>query len=441
MLILALIALSACNTKNDKTAEQSMNVPEKQEINTSDQMQNEVSTKEKELQEYELNQFCFSCTYHIGNLMGTVNLENYSPDFPPESIWFSANKKEADDSEESSKQYVAVDLDGQFIGALDGDKYAIISPFFDGVACILDLEESRRMLINTEIQDVTGQYVDVEGEEEVIILGSDETGITLWTRQDIDTYDSHSTELRAKDLSGQIKNVWSTNEEATKDIDKLSYVYYLSGANCSYSYLDTTVILNLTTGNAMTFEDFNTMFDDGSFLTADKAGNGLKYTWHDSTNESSIEFPLIGYCGEFNDGFMFFRGENEEAPFLGFVDEKGTPVITLDANLEITNTPVYREGFALVEIKNDGGERFVTLIDMDGKFAFEPIKGEVWAMSGTSPYRGKLENHEYYIKQQDDFYYLNSDGTTEKIPYNFENAQEILGKTYVLFNGSLQIIE
>ena len=62
-------------------------------------------------------------------------------------------------------------------------------------------------------------------------------------------------------------------------------------------------------------------------------------------------------------------------------------------------------------------------------------------MSGMSPYRGKLENHEYYIKQQDDFYYLNSDGTTEKIQYNFKNAQEILGKTYVLFNGLLQIIE
>ena len=71
--------------------------------------------------------------------------------------------------------------------------------------------------------------------------------------------------------------------------------------------------------------------------------------------------------------------DSKEAPFLGFVDEKGTPVITLDANLDITNTPVYREGFALLEIENDGGEHFVTLIDKDGKFAFEPIKGEVWA--------------------------------------------------------------
>ena len=56
-------------------------------------------------------------------------------------------------------------------------------------------------------------------------------------------------------------------------------------------------------------------------------------------------------------------------------------------------------------------------------------------------YRGELNGNQYYIKQNDDFYYLKPDGSTEKIEFDFKNCKGFMGKIYIVSDETFEVIE
>lgn len=425
---------SACSSDNIDSSNSGLNQSAATEDSIEEPM-NTGSTEENELENY--------CKFQLLSL-------GYNEEYPPESLWFQAVVKDTEDEYHPTVRYVAVDLEGNYIGALDRDNNDVVSSFFDGVACVVDTQTGERMLIDTEMLDVTSKYLDMEGGEQVVALGADKTGITLWTRKTTDTYDSHSTELFAKDLSGKVKQTWSSQDELTEDIENVNLIEHINGSNYVYCYYDNYVMLNVETGTAVSVGEqhsgihLDTMFDDGSFMTVFGNGsNHKKLTWYSPVGEPKKELLLYGdvASASYGEGLMYVRGEVNDVLYQGFVDENGNSVIDLDTKLHITNSPVYRDGYALTELENSGGETFVTLLDKEGNFAFEPMKGEIWNGLMAQAYYGELEGHQYYIKQGDEFYYLNSDGSIEKADYDFSKCFGFLGHTYVMSEDSLKIIK
>lgn len=441
-LVLSVGLFSACGSGNKASSDSNLNQPVTTESSTTKNLENDASIQGNELEKYCRLQLLSSCSLPGGNPANTFSFQ-YDENYPPENFWLVATEKGTENENQPKQKYIAVDLDGKYIGAIDKESYYIISPFFDGISCVMDSQTGERKLIDTKMKDVTSRYVDLEDGEEVIGIGADKTGVTLWTRKNTDTYDSHSTELFAKDLSGTIKQTWSSQDKLTEDIEKVFSIEHINGANYMYCYFDNYVVLNVETGNVISvYEEYldvwlDTLFDDGSYLTAMGSNNYTQLNWYSSTGEMLKEILMYGNVAhsDYGEGLMYIRGDINDVPYEGFVDQHGTPVINLDASLNITNLPVYRGDYALIELENEGGETFVTLLDKEGKFAFEPIKGEHYT------YHGELEGHQYYIEQDGNFYYLKPDGSTEKIEFDIENCKGFLGKIYIVSDETLEVIE
>ena len=451
--VLSVGLFSACGSENNASSDNNINQPVTTESSTeepinTESLENDASTQENELDKYHWFRLLssFSLPGGGGSNPKTYNFQ-YNEDYPPENFWLEATEKGIENENQSKEKYIAVNLDGEYIGAVDKDRYYvpnkesydIVSPFFEGVSCVMVKQTRERKLIDTKMEDVTSRYVNLEDGEEVIGIGSDKTGVTLWTRKSTDTYDSHSTELFAKDLSGNIKQTWNSQDKLTENIENIFSIEHVSGANYVYHYSNNYVILNIETGNVIGVEEpyvrFDLdIFDDGSYFTST---NNRAFRWYSPTGEISKEIGVNGDVAHSNygEGLMYIRGDINNVAYKGFVDQHGTSVINLDASLNITNLPVYRGDYALIELENEGGETFVTLLDKKGKFAFEPIKGKCY------PYRGELEGHQYYIEQGGNYYYLEPDGSTEKIKFDIENCKGFLGKVYIVSDETFEVIE
>ena len=53
----------------------------------------------------------------------------------------------------------------------------------------------------------------------------------------------------------------------------------------------------------------------------------------------------------------------------------------------------------------------------------------------------KIESIITKIKQNDDFYYLKPDGSTEKIEFDFKNCKGFMGKIYIVSDETFEVIE
>lgn len=426
----------------NNVAENIINVPSNAENSESESITQE---QEDSLHNYSNFQLLEDCFLPGGNPDNSFHLQ-YDEEFPPENLWLSALEKGTGNDNE--QYYVAVGLDGTYLGAINKKEYYIVSPFFDGVSCVFDGNTGEKRLINTNMEDVTALYVDSQNDEQVVGVGSDKTGITLWTRKNTDTYDSHSTELFAKDLSGNIKQTWSSRDEITENIENILSIEHINGANYVYCYFDNYVILNVETGKTISVGELHSdiqlyeLFEDGSYLSTINSRGYANLTWHLPTGEISKEINLYGdvAISDYGEGLMYVRGEIDDTQFEGFVDQSGIPLISLDVKLNVTNYPVFRGEYALLELENQGGETFITLLDKSGEFAFEPIKGKVWSDLMGRTYRGDLEGNQYYFMKDDSFYYLYADGSTKKIEYDFQNCRGFLGKTYIISTESFEIV-
>lgn len=438
-IMLTFVLLSSCSSTDNNIDNGNVSQPsiEGDSSNTSTDLvesENKTSSTGSELENYCIFTIITSCSLPGGNPDNCFNFPN-DEEYPPDNLWIGATERGTETEAEPNHKYIAVNLEGEYLGALDSDDYYIVSSFFDGVACVMDSQLGERKLVNTEMVDVTSEYVNSSEGETVIGLGSDKTGITLWTRKNTDTYNSHLTELFAKDLSGNVKQRWTSQIKLTKDVGNILKIEHINGAYYAYCYYEKYVVLNVETGGVINIGEqhsdieLDTVFDDGSFLTSIDHGNFLGLTWYSPELERAKKILLYEDVSHSNygEGLMYIKGEMDDVPFQGFVDEKGAIVISLDANLNITNSPIYRGNYALIELENVAGETFVTLMDKTGNFAFEPIKGEAWSAS----YRGELEGHQYYIKCDGDYYYLKPDGNKEKIEFDFENSTGFLGSIYL----------
>src|SRR5699024_6836254 len=105
---------SACSSDNSDSSNSGLNQSAATEDSIEEPM-NTGSTEENELENY--------CKFQLLSL-------GYNEEYPPESLWFQAVVKDTEDEYHPTVRYVAVDLEGNYIGALDRDNNDVVSSFF-----------------------------------------------------------------------------------------------------------------------------------------------------------------------------------------------------------------------------------------------------------------------------------------------------------------------
>lgn len=281
--------------------------------------------------------------------------------------------------------FVAMDAEKNPLYTLSTDDYSICSGIYDKISVVKDEKQYKKVILDGNGLDITTKYADVDNGEEVITISEDVTGITIWTIQDIDTYDKHITTLYAKSLQGEIKQSWDSEKfrvDSARD-----GIYYV--ANGIYRF--DRIVINLINGNGFSLPRSG----NGSAVHGVDE-NGFVYVGtNDGVGEELFKFTDSGETvwklyfrngrnqpakiGKYAEGFIYASGED----FNGFIDANGNYAI--DISLYASNYPIFVGKYALVELRNEAGVKFVSLFDKQGNMLFEPVKGsEIFSYGNTA---------------------------------------------------------
>ena len=70
--------------------------------------------------------------------------------------------------------------------------------------------------------------------------------------------------------------------------------------------------------------------------------------------------------------YVYGEADGYDGGLNGFIT---TDLEYVGLNFNVSNEPQFVGDYALVEMENDGGVAFITLIDRTGEMMFEPVKG------------------------------------------------------------------
>lgn len=305
---------------------------------------------------------------------------------------------------------------------LDKDDYTICSGIYNGITLVEDEQNDRKIIINVDGDDITSRYANVEQGEQVVGIWEDSTGISVWTVLSVDTYDSHVTTLYAKDMTGNVKMSWSSDEFPDLQLYRsaLDEFEYISNG----TYMFDQSVIDIKSGDGFCYPPSGNNY---AVNGTDEEGN--VYTFHNNGSTSSIyklsssgdeiwKMTLYGrntIGGHFSSGLIYVRGQDGNRNEInGFFDKTGNCVIVTDLN--ISNYPAFLGEYVLLEITNEAGVKFVTLMDKKGNMLFEPIKGAV-PNSGLGIFAAIVASKEYYLaKVDDEIVLLHLDGTYTAVP-------------------------
>lgn len=367
-------------------------------------------------------------------------------------FWVEAVSGNSESGSEES-MYISFDKYGNEMCVLDANEYIVCSPIYDGLTMVKK-EQEGAIIIDRDGNDVSYKYVDSGNEEKLLAIREDSTGITIWTIQDTDTYDSHVTTLRAKNTNGDIKQSWesgsvenSITQSSSSIIEDFHYV-----AEGIYAF--DNYVINIKTGHAFYYPPSGNSYKiwgvdkDGFIYTVHNNGNNVSMIKYNDMGGTEWNGTIWGEFGEYSEGLIFLEGEDGKGTeYNGFINANGEYVLKLD--LWIRNTPKFIGDYALIECANEMGTEFVTLVDKQGNIMFEPIRGKDGCeVSGQyETYAAKVAEETYYVVTVDDQVgILKPDGTVEDIPsywlYASNQCQRSGDSMYwVIENGALNCYE
>ena len=316
---------------------------------------------------------------------------------------------------------VGLDKDLNYLCALDAEQYEIYDGPYDGYSYGMDLSSGRNVILDPEQKDVTARYVGTEANGSILSFYYDETGVTVWTCEIVGSGESAAFMVYAKDLRGNTKYAWNLP-------DMLKTRDNLPPMPCGRSwYVFGNYVLDVATGQMLDMKQLQILAEgEISVLGADKDDNVFIKSQTATETRLVMVLPWFGtgsrlflkaggQIGRYCNGVCYVHGvlaeDNEQ--IHGILDADGNYTPWPEADREYEFLPEFKNGYALVEFRNENGESVVTLLDKKGEMLFAPIPGE--AIPSVVPGHEELTVFscvDYPIMTDRGKESLNLDGTT-----------------------------
>lgn len=316
---------------------------------------------------------------------------------------------------------VGLDKDLNYLCALDAEQYEIYDGPYDGYSYGMDLSSGRNVILDPEQKDVTARYVSTQANGSVLSLYRDATGVTVWTCEIMGSGESAAFMVYAKDLRGNTKYAWNLP-------DMLKTRDNLPPMPCGRSwYVFGNYVLDVATGQMLDMKQLQILAEgEISVLGADKDDNVFIKSQTATETRLVMVLPWFGtgsrlflkaggQIGRYCNGVCYVHGvlaeDNEQ--IHGILDADGNYTPWPEADREYEFLPEFKNGYALVEFRNENGESVVTLLDKKGEMLFAPIPGE--AIPSVVPGHEELTVFscvDYPIMTDRGKESLNLDGTT-----------------------------
>lgn len=255
-------------------------------------------------------------------------------------------------------------------------------------------DENGCIVIVDESNDLTATYC--EGNEYIKLIQEDETGITVWVQEDIETFEKNESVLKALDENGNVKADYSTEELKDSygltrcEFEEIEYIggstYELNeGGSISdfennihetsdlYFDIKNNYILRIKVGNTMighgaTSDGKYTMYSQGKRVII---WNQEGKTIFDSRTNNQSVYAKSGI----EDGLFYADiGTGWDKEYC-IMDYKGEVIVSLEG---VRNNPYYHNGSAPISIisANGDGIPYTTFMDTTGNWLFEPVEGD-----------------------------------------------------------------
>ena len=345
-------------------------------------------------------------------------------------------------NEESGYSYLWIDKDMNLVLNVDAEQFRVCSDIYEDMTVIEGAADGRKMIINSK-EDISDKFVNAEQGEKILGMWKDSTGVSVWTVRVTDTYDSHITELYVKNADGEIKMMWDSEQFTDfcwDDLDKLTFAnesVYIFGqsivdVNGGYSFTCTggseTEIWGVDENRDVYLSEYE--YPQDWFVKRNGVGSEL---WRCEVN--------YGGRGQFSDGLTYVRYEGRSKAYQGFID--GTGNLAINCDLNISNTPIFVDDYAVIELENEAGIKFVTLMNRDGDIMFEPIRGQsVDSLVDTHTEYISIAEWKHHIAEVDGkLVVLYADGTIADAPayWREDDAHCVYlnGGYFVIENGMM----
>ncbi len=354
---------------------------------------------------------------------------------------------------ETKDYYVCMDIDENIytkIEVMYG--YQFYEAITSEIIALKDEEE--KIIIVDEDNDITSTYC-MENEY-IKQVQKDDTGVTIWVQEDIETFEKNESILKALDESGNIKSDYSTEElkngygltwcefEEIKYIGGSTYELNEGGITSDYEnnihetsdlYLDikNRYVLRIKVGNTMIGHGATS---DGKYTMYSQENRVIIWNQEGETIfDSGANDQWVDAESPIGDGLFYAdigTGWNKEYCIM---DYKGDVIIPLEG---VRNKPYYHNGSAPISINSANGDGipYTTFMDTSGNWLFEPVEGD---------FKEYIDSIEMCRVLQKDNYYAFLDKTGKKW-YDYEEVRFYAKRDnnyfYVFFeNGKLDVVE
>lgn len=248
----------------------------------------------------------------------------------------------------------------------------------------------------------------ISEDDQILLLGTNNGEANIWVKTIIDTYDSHSVQLKVLDERGNILAEFRPNEVMQeKEMGVINERGRLwSNGNGMYSY--GMAVFNVNNGSMFRYEYKDWHYEGTGCGLSYNDGYGVDAHGNliDQNGNVIISNEGKGVCGGIYSEGMYFVGNMEEISYKNygyrgkFYDNNGEVALDISQYLLI-NCPSFVNGCCVLQMVNENAVKFVTVIDKSGNFLLEPIEGSI---ESTNLYEGILVVRESQIYQIVDFY-------------------------------------
>lgn len=311
-------------------------------------------------------------------------------------------------------QWICIDTNGNILFAMDYI-YEPVTDFINGYAVVqlsnVENDEKsifskrERILVDKSGTPIMGEWL-TDGEERLLKIGKNKDSIDVWFLVVKDSYSTHQeyikvlNRFKGVDESGEIEcekivcydmpknfqkyydilnigdgiytlkyweaqsrgtRIYNTNELGVKEDSNQNNTEIVNYGH--YAYIDNCRIEE--GHNQLGFYD-EVISGNGGLV--DAKGNLLRKVYEPGINNTV-------FMGSYSEG-VYSSGNRKNYRLVceGFYDFDGNKVV--DLNGYVTKwPPFYKNGYCVLQLKNDAGVDFYTILDKEGNLLFEPKRG------------------------------------------------------------------
>lgn len=441
ILVASIIILICGCTKNDELQiEEVSNESNMQESIYYEQTSKNIETVENDniTEEYTNEEVeVLDESYTIREILGHKD-DLYISETEKFWVWADYYNEQ---TKETDMVYILTDAYWHIYKVLN-DNIGLETVISENILVIRDSSNSRHYrIIDGDGNDISLKYIN-EGE---IILGvfNNDNNINIFTVSTEDTYSTQNVIFKIYDENKNCKFSFSKKEINDKygvewvcNVETLSVSDLGNEIYCPHNIIYNSVIEHsIYLSNPNNLEENMGLYIDMNrekVFLAGKGGNASdgKYIWCedsvidiDSETTTYLEGGTLKYRNTYahrNSNIWngkFITNTNAGAYLYSsdyaIYDCQGNLVCDLESDtVNVTNYSGIYNGYSLIEITNEGGTKYITIIDENGEWQFEPIQGQiVWHQYIKSTEQFVVVKNDYT-----DLILINTSGEQEELP-------------------------